>query len=137
MKVYLVRSIETKAFEGVFWAKSLADLWDTFDQFGDPYGYEYAALRASGAVCVGARSGVHIQQWDELGDDDDVEEVDWSIFQADEMLGAALHNQRDLKWKPFCASDEGYGLLARIAADIEECDAVSNDNQPVAAAQAA
>lgn len=132
MKVYLVRHTETKKFEGVFWAPSLAELWDTFDQFGDPYGYEFAALKYSGAICVGSAEGRTVPQWKDLDDEsDEIEDFDFSGFEADEQLGIALHNQSELRWHPFCAADEDYGLLARISRDIAE-----NDNKPAASVAA-
>jgi hypothetical protein len=132
MRVFLVRSIETKAFEGVFWAERLADLWDTFDQFGDPFGYEYAALQTAGAICVGMGQVVELKQWDNCDDEDDLEELDWGAFQADEMLTNALYGQNRLRWRPFCAADEDYGLLARIADQLSSV--ATNDNEPALAA---
>src|SRR5690606_16812630 len=50
-RVYVVREIKTKLFQGIFWASNYADLWDAFDEFGDPYGYEFAAIDTPGALC--------------------------------------------------------------------------------------
>lgn len=57
MKVYLVREAETTAVHGIFWAKSLADLWDAVDEMGDPSDFEWAKIwGASGVWRSGALS---------------------------------------------------------------------------------
>lgn len=129
MNIYLVRSIETKRFEGVYWANSLGDLWDTFDQFGDPFGYEFAKLSEPGAICVGDKDGVHVPQWQDIVADEDMEDFDFAGFEADENLATAMHNQHELNWRPFCAADEDYGLFARIERNLK-----ANDNDDVSRA---
>ena len=114
--VFLVRSIETKLFQGIFWASSKADLWDTFDQFGDPYGYEFARMEHCGALCHPG-AGVEVKQWDDSEDDDADLSFSWSGFNEDEHFMTALHDQSCLMWEPFCAANEDYGLIARLVED--------------------
>jgi len=115
MCVYLVRDIETKLFQGVFWASSKAELWDTFDEFGDPYGYEFAEIRRAGAIVHPGR-GFKVQQWEELSDSEAevARGVSWRSFEASESLSDVLYYQSRLNWEPFCAADEDYGMIARV-----------------------
>lgn len=110
--VYLVRTIETGLFQGIFWAESKADLWDTFDEFGDPFGHEFARLEAPGALCAPG-AGVEVRQWSDA-EDDEAEDISWAGFEMSESLIEAAYRLDDLSWQPFCAADEDYGMLARI-----------------------
>lgn len=48
--VYLVRHVETKDVQGLFWASNLDMLWDYMDSIGDPVDFEFADLGAHGAI---------------------------------------------------------------------------------------
>lgn len=129
MRVFIVREIESRAFEGIFWAETLADLWDTFDQVGDPLGYEYASINEPGALFRGSRAGLPITQYNDLPpgqEEPDFEDTDWSGFEEDEAFGWLLRHQDELRWKPFPASDEGFGLAARAIAAAAERSAAPN-----------
>jgi len=107
--VYLVRCVDTKLFQGIFWAESKADLWDTFDQFGDPLGFEFAAISGPGALCH-PDEGIVVRQ---RGNDDEGGDASWTDFEPDERLAESMYSQDNLKWIPFCAADEEYGMIAR------------------------
>jgi hypothetical protein len=119
MQVYLVRHIESREFQGIFWAQSLAELWDLFDEIGDPLGFEFARIK-SGALyhqkTVG--EGPVIGQWGEMTQAECNQDFDWGIFEESEGLAESLRDQRRLRFKPFDASDEGVGLVARIARKV-------------------
>lgn len=113
MKVYLVRHIETKEIQGVFWG-SLSEIWDCFDELSDPSDCEYAPLRP-GAIYTNAPYGKGrvARPYDEETDEDVT--FDWSGFVANETFRDALHFDHErLRWKRFDYSSEGVGLLARI-----------------------
>jgi hypothetical protein len=61
MKVYIVREIETREFQGIFWGRSVAEIWDLFDEVGDPFGFEYAELKSGALYAPG--DGLQIEQW--------------------------------------------------------------------------
>jgi hypothetical protein len=115
MKVYLVRHIETKEVQGIFWG-ALDDIWDALDELCDPYGFEYAALKP-GALYTRAiiGEGKAAVQYDEMEDEDGDWGFSWSGFEPNGSFWEALHDQSGLKWHSFDPATKGYGLVARIA----------------------
>lgn len=132
MKVYIVRDVKTKRFQGVFWANSKAEIWDTFDEFGDPYGYEFACLKNPGAL-VHPSDGVAIPQWGDADDDEDAPDMSWAEFRESECFLVDLMCQNRMKWEPFCHAGEKYGLLARIKRQVDWERIETNDNDAGAA----
>lgn len=107
MDVYLVRHIETKEVQGLFWG-TLDEIWDQLDELTDPLGFEYARLKA-GALYNTFQIGEGRVVDPDLS-------FDWSDFFASETFREELHGARKLRWKPFDATDQGHGLLARMKA---------------------
>ncbi|WP_409188409.1 hypothetical protein [Bradyrhizobium sp. RDM4] len=122
MKVCIVRHIETREFQGIFWGKSIADIWDVFDELGDPSEFEYAALKA-GALYTRAEidEGQKIVQLDSISDPEEAgPSVDWSSFEPSEQFDENLRGQDDLRWRRFDYASQGHGLLARICRRLDD-----------------
>lgn len=115
--LYIVRTTGTKEFQGILWASERADLWDTFDEFGDPYGYEFAEIKKSGGI-IHPTSGIDIKQFSDVGGDEDFAGDEWEIrlhdFRASETFLHDLREMDDLQWETFPPACEKYGLLARV-----------------------
>lgn len=116
MSVYLVRHIESKEVQGIFWG-TLAEIWDAFDEMGDPLGFEFAKLKPGALfTCAPIGKGRAAMQFAGKSEDagDELESFSWDGFSPSETLWEALHYQDELHWQPFDASDQGHGLVARI-----------------------
>ncbi len=112
--VYVVRNMKTGAFEGVFWASNLAELWDIVDEDFDPSGFEFAELQYAGGLTAGSAAGAKIQQTDDDIPLEGYRPIPWRRFNATELFENELRDQDGLDWTPFCAADEQYGLIARV-----------------------
>lgn len=119
MDVYLVRRVDTKKIEGIFWG-SKAQVWDAVDEECDPVFFEYARLKPGGGIRHRGE-GIDVTQWDgpEL-DDDETPPADFSGFTTTDTLDDALYFQSRLRWKRFDAADTGVGLIARVIRHVEE-----------------
>lgn len=118
MKVCLVRHVESKDFQGLFWGKTLADIYDEVDaELADPYRFEYAFVD-SGGLFTRAPIGKarRVPQFDDHEDVEDTEEFDWSGFVVSETLSMKLYDMVSLRWQRFDRTDTGVGLLARAQA---------------------
>lgn len=119
MRVYLVRHIETKEVQGLFWG-SLDDIWDQLDELADPLGFEYAPLKP-GALYNNFPIGegrVALQYDDALTEEQEEagDYFKWDGFSESECFASQLFQQSRLHWRPFDATDVGHGLLARVFA---------------------
>lgn len=125
--VFLVREIESKLFQGLFWAQTKAELWMMFDEWADPLGYEFALMPSAGALCH-PEDGVDLSRANVANDNisadgEATRSWSWGQFEQSETLERALYdNFDDLEWEPFCAADEDYGLLAVIEQEISAID---------------
>lgn len=111
MAAYLVRNRQTKGTLGLFVACTMADLWDSVDEFADPAGYEHKAIGFGAVVFAASEEPRFDIDEDGAGP---IPEQDFSATLSEE----ALHkNNSNSGWTPFDDALTGAGLVARIAKD--------------------
>src|SRR5690625_7753735 len=139
MRIYLVRVRATHKLQGVFWAASIADLWDTVDEMGDPAFCEHAEMtRPSGlwhemsyAETPEPHVGEHECPPGADGsallcaaclrrDDADEDYFDQMKFvRSGELFPWSAEEQDKMDWTPFDFADEGEGMIARVIREVQ------------------
>lgn len=136
MKVFLVRTIEGKHIQGVFWAASTADLWDAVDEMGDPAYCEYAEMIQPSGLwhdipykdCPVLPETLSHECPAETRARADIlcaqcvrEEAEFKryfkkmkLVRSGELFPWHKDDQDDLEWEEFDYATEGEGLIARI-----------------------
>ena len=120
MRVYLVRHSANLSLLGLYWSKSVQDLWWEIDGVADPSSYEYAVLK-HGSLHF-AREEPLVPQAPATEDENELDEfnppnIPWQQATASEYLWEALYNQATLRWKKLAYADQPGGGIFEV---IEE-----------------
>jgi hypothetical protein len=121
MKVYLIRNFRSKAIIGIYWSRSLNDLWWEVDGLADPSAYEYVTMPHGSLHFAGEEPIV-----EQVPDTDDEAVLDdfspkplpWNNATPSENLWSALHNAETMKWSRFPYSDQPGGGIHQVIAAV-------------------